>query len=361
MNPVLDVNSAWKADTHVVVGGQFGSEAKGHVCQVLATELLKKKNDYHVRVGGPNAGHTVYDKHGQKFAFRHLPVAAVLNGSPLLIGPGSEVDFEVLSGELDLCERLGHTTVRSRLRVHSEATILGPEHKDAEQWNQLRDRLGSTAKGIGAARAARLWRQAERVGDRPEEVFRLGAQVYSDHFVRLENRVLIEGTQGYGLGLHAGFYPFCTSGDCRNVDFVAQSGFPWRPLTFTWVVYRTHPIRVAGNSGQLYRETSWEQLSDDTGGYVQPEQTTVTKLTRRVGYWDQALANEALRANGGPSSLVFPVLSFVDYLDPDLAGCTSLSDLQSSPVWSTITDWESRLGSEFSLFLTGPQSHVWRG
>ncbi|MDE3188649.1 MAG: adenylosuccinate synthetase, partial [Acidobacteriota bacterium] len=40
----------------VLVGGQYGSEGKGHVCSHIATEygLL-------VRVGGPNAGHTVFE------------------------------------------------------------------------------------------------------------------------------------------------------------------------------------------------------------------------------------------------------------------------------------------------------------
>ena len=39
----------------VLVGGQWGSEGKGHVASYLAQEY-----DVLVRVGGPNAGHTVY-------------------------------------------------------------------------------------------------------------------------------------------------------------------------------------------------------------------------------------------------------------------------------------------------------------
>ena len=62
---------------------------------------------------------------------------------------------------------------------------------------------------------------------------------------------------------------------------------------------RTLPIRVAGESGPLFAETTWEQLADESNGYIRPERTTVTNLIRRVGRWDSELAREAVQANGG--------------------------------------------------------------
>jgi adenylosuccinate synthase len=44
----------------VLVGGQYGSEGKGHVAAYLAKEY-----DVLIRVGGPNAGHTVLGATGQ--------------------------------------------------------------------------------------------------------------------------------------------------------------------------------------------------------------------------------------------------------------------------------------------------------
>ena len=41
----------------VLVGGQYGSEGKGHLVSYLSREY-----DVLVRVGGPNAGHTVYEE-----------------------------------------------------------------------------------------------------------------------------------------------------------------------------------------------------------------------------------------------------------------------------------------------------------
>jgi adenylosuccinate synthase len=51
----------------VMVGGQYGSEGKGHVASYLAGEY-----DFLVRVGGPNAGHKVYEE-PKPFTFHHLP------------------------------------------------------------------------------------------------------------------------------------------------------------------------------------------------------------------------------------------------------------------------------------------------
>ena len=41
----------------IVVGGQGGDEGKGKICAYLA---VKGDYDYSIRVGGPNAGHTIF-------------------------------------------------------------------------------------------------------------------------------------------------------------------------------------------------------------------------------------------------------------------------------------------------------------
>ena len=51
----------------VLVGGQYGSEGKGHIASYLAHEY-----DLLVRTGGPNAGHTVWYQ-DSPFIFHHLP------------------------------------------------------------------------------------------------------------------------------------------------------------------------------------------------------------------------------------------------------------------------------------------------
>lgn len=344
----------------IVVGGQFGSEAKGHVAALLCEQATGAGAC--VRVGGPNAGHTVIDYLGRPWAFRTLPVGAVCSSLDLIVAAGSEIEVEVLKDEIERVEAAGYS-VRSRLYIDEQATILTDFHKDTEVAGALTARLGSTGKGVGAARADRLMRHAGLARDEGD-LHDLGIVCDTQSRLRRYGRVdhiIVEGTQGYGLGLHAGYYPFCTSGDCRAVDFLAQAGLHWNRSVVTWVVFRTYPIRVAGNSGPMINETSWGQLGQETGGYIKPEMTTVTKKVRRVGGWDPFLARAAIGANGGAiTALTRPVLTFVDYWDPTLAGSTSFDELRESVAWKRIIDVEDELGVRFSLFTTGPATHIWR-
>lgn len=344
----------------VVVGGQYGSEAKGHVAAWLAREGGDRLCA--VRVAGPNAGHSAYDDNTprHKWALRQIPVAAVKNREcQLVIGAGSEIDEEVLDHEIKLLDDAG-LKVTSRLHIDGSATVVTNTNKLTEA-RDLTDRLGSTAKGVGAARAARIMREAPVWCNGAEDV----GHDYTDTahmlaaWLRSGRDVLIEGTQGYGLGLHAGYYPFCTSSDCRAVDFLAMAGIsPWAPWineVETWVVLRTYPIRVAGNSGPLWGETTWKELEDRTDGYVRPEYTTVTQKMRRVGTWDQGLASRAVMENGGPATKV--ALMFFDYWYPELSGMADADEL-SMEHWAAIWKVESQVGTLVQLIGTGPDSII---
>lgn len=311
---------------NLVVGGQFGSEAKGHVAHRLIRQRAAELDTSAVsvvsaRVGGPNAGHTVVDDNGVSFPLRTVPVGAVTDGCQLVICAGSEIEIPVLIGEIEMLQAAGHK-LGGRFFIDPEATLVEDRHKATEHGDLYRGHrdlvteIGSTGKGIGAARADRIMRRAARVGDSRDLVAVLGIYgvAVRDTAEHLRGQlsagatIVIEGTQGYGLGLHAGLYPYCTSTDCRGIDLLAQAGInPWHipgitghytrnlpnhPVQ-TWVVVRPYPIRVAGNSGPLGGETTWEQLG------LEPEITTVTKKTRRVGLWDPELVNRAVRANGG--------------------------------------------------------------
>jgi hypothetical protein len=174
--------------------------------------------------------------------------------------------------------------------------------------------------------------------------------------------VLIEGTQGYLLGLHAGFYPQCTSSDCTATDFLSMAGLSsWMvdPEEFeVWVVFRPFPIRVAGNSGPLHGETTWEDLG------LPVELTTVTRKPRRVGRWDSPSARQAMYANGLTVSRPGPVraaLTMTDQAIPGLAGATSLNDLSpedSFRLFALLADKGHDLGCLVSLAGTGPSSVI---
>lgn len=344
----------------VVTGGQFGSEAKGHVAGWLARQEGRHRPVVAVRVAGPNAGHTAYDDRGRKWALRTVPVMAVTNPDAILVlAAGSEIDPEVLDFEVKSLEEAG-ISINDRLFIDGQATVIQASHYEVESNLDLHARLGSTGKGVGAARAARLMRQAQ-IWKTHNERYSNTAEVLSD-YLRQGATVIIEGTQGYGLGLHAGFYPYCTSSDCRAIDFCAMAGVDPMAYDVTvyepWVVLRTFPIRVAGNSGPLYGETNWSDLADQTNGYIQPEFTTVTKKMRRVGTWDATLARRAILANGGRHR-VKVALTFLDYIDPTLRGAEYVAEVLASTKARNFIDRVTRdIGHRPDLVTVGPNRAI---
>lgn len=374
----------------VVVDGQFGSCGKGAIAGYLSRPEEDPRDVIVVRVGGPNAGHTVYgpcpsnnrcdncDQYGHPWRLRQVPVGAVTNPNAILIiAAGSEIDLDVLSAEMAALDNAG-INFRHRLFIDQNATILTAEHRYREGAAKLTENIGSTGKGIGAARADRIMRTAQTVRqliqdhngtDDPDEhwlnVWATVAETADllDVWLRKGAHVVIEATQGYGLGLHTRYYPQTTSGDCRAIDVLAQSGIsPWgySDLDFkVWVVVRPNPIRVAGNSGPLTGETTWQDLG------LPEEKTTVTQKIRRVGAWDGELVREAIRANGGGdprNPFVGIALTMGDHLNSDAAEVTDwqklpddvlqfaagISEDTGAPIWAigtspvTLTDLRPR-------------------
>lgn len=376
----------------VIVGGQFGSEGKGAIAGYLARKD-ELSDGLAVRVGGSQAGHTVYgacplanagwrdestglisgpspatcDKcgpWGHPWPLRHVPVAAVVNPhANLAIAAGSEIDIRVLASEVERLELAG-IKVRHRLTIDPMATVIDQAAEGAEKALKLTDRIGSTGKGVGAARAARVMRTARLVRDvaLEEDLNSLGevGDIFSAarDVLRLGGTVQIEGVQGYGLGLHTEHYPYTTSADCRAVDFLAMLGIsPWADYVRrveVFVVVRPNPIRVAGNSGLLRGETTWDALG------LKPELTTVTQKLRRVGEWDPDLVRVAIEANGGASSgfgKVWLAVTMIDHLEPSFLGLTDWPDEDMHPhnaAFAFLDQINRELGTDVALVGTGP-------
>ncbi len=343
-------------DIVVVVGAQFGSEGKGAISAHLSRNF--GQHDAVMRVAGPNAGHTAYDGTGREWKLRTVPVGAVSSPTcQLLLAAGSEIDLGVLESEVTALDAAGFR-VSERLKIHPSATMIDPRHVAAEHEAGLVGRVGSTGKGIGAARSARIMRTAVTYGQFVEHGaknplwgkllgHRASIQSEFDH-------LLIEGTQGYGLGLRTEFYPQTTSSDCRAIDFLSMAGIsPWADDTQVRVVVvaRVYPIRVAGNSGPLKGETSWEVLG------LPQERTTVTNKVRRVGEWDEALVREAIHANGGghfhPDVVL--ALTMLDQRFPSEAGETTKLGGDAD---AYVRNLEAGLECEIAYVGTGPTTVV---
>jgi adenylosuccinate synthase len=353
----------------VVVGGQFGSEAKGACAAALA---VRSDAPLVIRTGGPNAGHTVYGTDGQVHKLRQLPTAAVSNpNARLAIAAGSVVDPDLLAAEIASTGTVRHVF------VDEMATVLESHHIDEEVYASRQLTNWSTQKGIGAARSARVMRTAKVWRDLPFSAttgtIGVAQTACSDvaHLARTQlatgGDVIIEAAQGYGLGLHTTYYPKTTSADCRAIDALAAVGLsPWvfdsdflrSPELEIWVVMRPYPIRVAGESGPLRNETSWQELG------LPEEYTTVTNKVRRVGVWDPALAEAAILANGGPSPAVRVWFSMLDQVIPEVAGITDWyhEAWDNEQVLNQFGDWKKLVqtaGARIRAIGTGPQTHLW--
>lgn len=340
----------------IVVGGQFGSEAKGHLTAQLAARSSEPV--LAIRVGGPNAGHIVVDGSGREWKLRQIPTPAVSDpGCLLAIAAGSEIDLEVLLAEVNELDAAGFN-VSGRLVTDPTATVIEPGHKDTES-DALVGRIGSTGKGVGAARADRIMREASLAYDlRDDLVLDDVAGLAAAHLAE-DGRVILEGAQGYGLGLHAEYYPFCTSTDCTAIDVLAAARIsPWQsgaPVA-VWIAMRPRPIRVAGNSGPLQGETSWGALG------LPDEHTTVTGKVRRVGEWDPELAQAAVLANGGPARNVGVALMQFDKEFPSFAGQTDINALAPADRES-LDNWRQKVhlatGAWIRIIGTSPNTVMW--
>ncbi len=295
----------------VLVGGQYGSEGKGNVAFHLAPgyEIL-------VRVGGPNAGHSVMDWTGNKYTHHQLPSGTRNSSAHLVIGPGATLRLEHLLEEIAQCG-----VERDRLSIDPSAMIITAEDIEAEV--KLRKGIGSTGQGGGAAMARKISHRGPTVKlARDYDVLRpflAESAVIFDRAFRQGSRVFVEGTQGTTLSLHHGPYPYVTSRDTTASGCLAESGLPPGRVRRVIMTCRTYPIRVespkGGTSGPMAKEISWDVVAERSG--LDPnelkakERTSTTNRARRVAEFDWGQLRRSALLNS-PTDIA---LTFVDYID----------------------------------------------
>ncbi len=335
----------------VVVGGQYGSEGKG---KVSAHITRREDIDICVRCGGPNSGHSLTDSDGNTTIVRQLPTGYVNARTRLLIAAGALVDLTVLKNEIDF---LGLPP--SRVGVDRNAFIIEPGDKEREKALGLRERLSSTLCGVGSAVSRRALREegARQAKDAARETPWL-AELITDTSEEANRAldsdlgVLIEGTQGFGLSLfHSEHYPRCTSRDTIASGFLSEVGIGPTRATEIVLVFRTFPIRVAGQqAGPLRDEISWEQIREESEyPHEIEERTSVTQKVRRVGRFDWGLARKAINVNR-PTMLAINGLDYLSYSNRGVGSWESLSQ----DAKSFVLRFEVELGAKVRFVGTGP-------
>lgn len=245
----------------VIQGGQYGSESKGMVAEQWARE---NRIENVIRTGSINAGHTVYAADRTKFVFQQIPTAAISHlhnryRPNIYIGPGAYIHEPTLDTEVKMVEERD-PQFKKRLFIDHRATMHTDDHMMSAKEANRHLSMGSTGKGCSEV----MVRKISMRGKEPRVALasdRLaGKYNLVDLSEHIRGTVLIEGTQGADLDVHLGPYPYVTSRMTSVAAWVAESGLPCidvRPV----VVFRSFPIRVAGNSGPMLNEISWPELA----------------------------------------------------------------------------------------------------
>ena len=269
----------------IVAGGEFGDEGKGKIISYLS---IHDKPKIVARAGvGPNAGHTVYLQ-GKKFGLRQVPCGFVYEGARLLIGPGVLVNPEVVLKEIvDL-------KVEDRVGIDRKCAIIERSHIEQERASEhLRGKIDTTGTGCGPANVARVSRQATLAEEIPElKPFLTDVPLEVNEAIRRGELIFIEGTQGFGLSLVHGTYPYVTSKDISSSTLAADVGVGPTKIDEVILVFKAYVSRVG--AGPFPTEISKEKAEEM--GIV--EFGTVTRRRRRIGTFDFELARRAVMING---------------------------------------------------------------
>ena len=325
----------------VVVGAQFGDEAKGKITDFLASDA-----QYVVRTGGgPNAGHSVQIPEG-KVILHQLACGVLRRGVVGISGPGMVIQPIALEQEIQELERRG--LLRGQVVVSDRAHALLPVHELEDAWeDDLRAKknpaagLGTTRRGIGPAYADRAGRWGIRMADltRPallrerlellyatkrhleglpaldelahqlsEVGGRLAPRIRPTEPLLWEaiargDRVLLEGAQSALLDVDFGTYPFVTSSHPTSAGALVGSGIPPTEVDEIVGVSKAYATRVG--AGPFPTEVSGEmgEFLQRVGG----ERGATTGRPRRCGWLDLVLLRYAARLNGFTSFAITKV------------------------------------------------------
>lgn len=373
----------------VVVGAQWGDEGKGKIVDVLA-----ERADLVVRYqGGANAGHTVI-KGDDEFILHQIPSGILHAGTTCVIGNGVVLDPETLVDEIAGLESRG-IDVNGRLQVSDRAHLVLPYHKLLDRAAEVRQKIGTTGRGIGPTYEDKIGRRGFRVGDLrhlTNGVFRskLADRVRrvndllemmdheerasvdeQEHFltsvadrllplitdtslvtfraIREGKRVLLEGAQGALLDVDHGTYPYVTSSNTTAGGAAIGAGIGPTAIDAVLGVVKAYTTRV-GN-GPLPTEAD-DPISELLRG-LGAEFGATTGRPRRCGWFDAVVVRYAARVNG-LTDLAVTKLDVLDTL-AEIPLCTgyevdgeTVSDMPADPeilarvrpVYTTLEGWD---------------------
>jgi adenylosuccinate synthase len=314
----------------VVVGAQWGDEAKGKLVDVLAAH-----------VGN------------ERFVFQSLPSGILRPGCRCVIGCGVVVDPASMIEEMEALVQRG-VSLDGNLYISKNAHLIMPYHPALDRASESKAgkrRIGTTGKGVGPAYADKAARIGIRMADLLDtKLFRekleynvaqknrILREIYDEATFSVEGilgpylrfagwlapyitdtalllsqwmdagrSVLFEGAQGTMLDLDHGTYPFITSSNTTAGGACTGSGIPPTKIHGCLGISKAYCTRVGGGPfpTELHGETA--DLLRARGN----EYGAVTGRPRRCGWADAVALRYAVRING-MDSLAITKLDVLD-------------------------------------------------
>lgn len=329
----------------VIVGAQWGDEAKGKMVDVLGGDA-----SYVVRwSGGNNAGHTVIIG-DQTFKFQLIPAGILHPGTVSIIGGGMVVCPKHLIEEIDRTR--AQRAELGELIVSPAAHVVFPYHRllDAlEEEARGENKIGTTSRGIGPAYTDKVSRIGIRMGEFVDpQIFEKRLRdvlAVKNRLLRMFNheeiafdalfaeyaayaekirpyvkdaesrlfsayqageRILFEGAQGTFLDLDHGTYPYVTSSHPIAGGACLGTGLGPRHIDRVLGVAKAYTTRVGEGPFPTELDDQIGQAIRDAGH----EYGTVTGRPRRCGWLDLV----ALRHSAAINSLSGWVMTRLDVL-----------------------------------------------
>lgn len=322
----------------IVVGGQFGDEGKGKIVSYLT---VKDNIDHVIRAGvGANAGHEVVLDGGTSYVMTNVPAGFVNPTTKLYISAGAIISVNALLYEIELLH------LQDRILIDEQCGIVERKHVLAEKRNKTLSKTGSTKCGTTASNSDRAFRKLRLAKDEERlKPYLADVSLSIEKALNKGQKVLIEGTQGVGLSLFHGRYPFVTSKDVTAPSLLADVGLSFRWVNNVYLVCRPFPVRIA--EGPLYGEMNQSEIDEKQLW----EYSEHMERTKRVGKFDFSLLKQAVRLNG--ANIV--ALTHVDKINRSAYGCREKSMLPKNVFTEFVDPIESSSGIAVKLISTSPR------
>ena len=303
----------------VVVGGQFGLEAKAPVVGFMASGY-----DVVVKAGIPEYADGIYV--GEEFYLSpNLPSGWIHKDCYLIIGPGAVIDIRAFREEVDIAENLG-LSLKGRLSVDRNVSVVS-------------DKPDHTLKMIGKQVTADEFPELDPYIDDTVETLNL--------LIGDEKSVLVEGVGGAMISMDHGYYPKCGPRNFTASSVISDVGIP--PTYVNGVVMVVSALAMQGpdNPGPFgnAHEVSRDMLQ--LRGFS--EEVAKLKLQGfSFALQDPELLRRAIQLN----SPAYLSITLLEYMFPSVKGQTDFKKFPKE-VKKFLKDLQKQSGVEIVSVSTG--------